>query len=108
MPHKITIRIRADVGMETIELNVSGCLTDTTQQILQRQIGKARTLDPAAPIEVNLIEATHIEPEALDELRTTVAFEETGDVHVEEPVRFRIPKLPQHCPWYDDLEKVKA
>lgn len=98
MPHKIMILIRADIGLESIQLHASGCLTVANQMLLRRHIDKARELDPSAPIEVDLTAVGHIEPEALRSLRSSIVSEDAGGAHVADPVRFRIPPMPQQCP----------
>lgn len=98
MSHNISILARTDIGLESIQLCVTGCLTDVTQQILRSRIGEARRLDPAAPIEVDLTKAQHIDPEALKKLRSAVAAEAMGTVHVVDPVVFLLPEMPRPCP----------
>ncbi|WP_114855368.1 STAS domain-containing protein [Brachybacterium sp. YJGR34] len=72
MTHKISVLVKADVGRDTIDLYVSGCLNSETANVLAAQISRARALDPAAPILVDLTGTQHVDPTALAQLRATV------------------------------------
>lgn len=62
MPHKISVLVRADVARESITLEVSGHLSLQTMPILERHVRRARTLDPAAPVRVDLASTDPIDP----------------------------------------------
>ncbi|PWH06426.1 hypothetical protein DEO23_05495 [Brachybacterium endophyticum] len=71
MTDEISVLIRADVGRETIDVLVRGRLTEQTRQTLATQILKARTLDPASAILVDLTAAESIDAQPLTWLRET-------------------------------------
>lgn len=73
MTHKISLLIRADIDLDAIELVVTGCLTEQSVTALLEQIARARMLDPASPIRVDLTGAQHIEPRAVDVLHEHAA-----------------------------------
>lgn len=77
MTHKISILVRADIGHDTIDLIVSGCLNQATADTLALHVARARTCDPAAPVVVDLADAHHVDLKALERLRTAV-----GSAHV--------------------------
>lgn len=97
MPHKISILVRADVGRDAIELFVSGCLTGDSISALAAQIVKARVIDPSAPILVDLTAARHIEPDALEQLRSQAEAENVGG-HPDPSLRLVTPETTPSCP----------
>lgn len=100
MPHKISLLVRADVGRGSIELLMTGCLTTFTVGILAAQISRARELGPSEPVLVDLTDAQHIEPEALEELWLAARnLERDGEV----PLRFALPTAGPVCPTSDSL-----
>src|SRR5699024_4655826 len=73
MTHKISLLIRADIDLDAIELVVTGCLTEQAGTALLAQVARARMLDPASPLRVDLTGAQHIEPRAVDVLHEHAA-----------------------------------
>lgn len=105
MNHKISILIRADVGRDTIDLVVSGCLNEETGTALAAQISKARSLDPAAPVIVDLSDARHVNPVVLGQLRRTIGAANTADGNLA-AVKFLVPKTRPTCPCTDSAEAI--
>lgn len=70
MPHKISILVHADVSREDITLEVSGHLSVETMPTLECQVQRARALDPAAPVRVDLSTAHPIDPDVHEALYT--------------------------------------
>ena len=104
MPHRISILVRADVGRDAIELFVTGCLTEQTRGPLASQITKARNLDPSAPILIDFTDAQHVEPSALERLRSVVDAQQEVDGHRPAALRFVLPKETPVCPREDTAE----
>lgn len=71
MTREISVLIRADVARETIDVLVRGRLTEETRPVLATQITKARRLDPASAILVDLTATDEIEARSLSLLRET-------------------------------------
>ncbi|MFC0674351.1 hypothetical protein [Brachybacterium hainanense] len=69
MPHTLSIVVRADIALDTITLEVSGCLTRDTAWPLEQQIRRARAVDPEAPVEVDLTNLSHADADALEYVR---------------------------------------
>lgn len=109
MSHKISILVRADVGRDTIDLVVSGCLNPDTGDVLAQQIARARALDPAAPISVDLTALEHIDPLALATLRERVEAScvDRARRHLVD-VRFRLPDDPAPCDDGGALERIAS
>ena len=95
MPHKISLLVRADVGRGSIELLMTGCLTTFTVGIFVAQISRALELGPSEPVLVDLIDAQHIDPEALETLRDAARALESGPAP---PLRFALPASEPTCP----------
>jgi len=98
MSHKISILIRADVGRDAIEIYISGCLTEDTRHVLAPQIVKAGTLDPSAPILVDLTQAQHVDSTALDLLRSTVEAKWKADGYHHASLQLQLPSEAPTCP----------
>lgn len=96
--HKISILVRADIGRDTIDLIVTGCLNPWTVDLLARQVARARRIDPAAPVVVDLRDARHIDPSALELLRDMDgrAMVEGFNGRLAE-VEFRLPATATAC-----------
>ncbi|PWH06423.1 hypothetical protein DEO23_05480 [Brachybacterium endophyticum] len=99
MTHTISILVRADVDSESITLEVTGCLTPRTRDVLAAQIEKARSLGPRGPVVVDARGARHVDPIALQLLRSTA--DTTGALSTQwdhpAPVRFLLATPLPHC-----------
>lgn len=73
MKHTISLLIRADLDLEAIELIATGCLTEQTLPVLLEHVARARMLDPASPIRVDLTEARHLEAAIVAQLEERMA-----------------------------------
>ena len=97
MTHKISIVVRADVDCGSVGLFISGCLTVLTVPILSRHIRRARELDPAVPVLVDLTGCRHIDARAVESLRAVAEMQPAG--RSSEPlVRLEVPERLPHCP----------
>lgn len=105
MTHRISILIRADVGRDTIELIVSGCLNKETSTALATQIAKAQSLDPAAPVVVDLSNVRHIDPAVLEQLRDTAEAAQVADGNLP-GTRFITPEMAASCSCADCFEAI--
>ncbi|WP_152352332.1 hypothetical protein [Brachybacterium subflavum] len=103
MSHKISILVRADVDSEVVTILVTGCLTGATREVLACQIERARLLDPASPLVVDARDAQHVDPIALQLLRSRVDNPADQDTrwHRSVPVRFLVPSPLPRCPLDD-------
>lgn len=104
MSHKLSILVRTDIDAEAITIVVTGCLTRSSRQVLASVIERARLLDPASPLVVDAREAQHVDPIALQLLRSQV----DNDAHCQDgreqratPVRFLVPSPLPRCPLGD-------
>ena len=88
MPHKISVLVLADVAREDITLEVSGHLSAETMPTLEGQVRRARALDPAAPVRVDLSAVHAIDTDvhgalyALTESTSTDPFAHGGRVEI--------------------------
>lgn len=96
--HKISILVRADIGRDTIDLIISGCLNAQTVDPLAVQVSRARQVDPAAPVIVDLRSAQHVDPDALAMVRTMAGAAKIKgfDGRLAE-VEFRLPATLEAC-----------
>ena len=96
--HKISILVRADIGRDTIDLIISGCLNTQTVDPLAVQVARARQVDPAAPVVVDLRSAQHVDPDALKLLRSMAdAAKIQGFDGRLASVEFRLPATLEAC-----------
>lgn len=94
MNHKISLLVRADLDLDAIDLVATGCLTEQTVQVLLEHIARARMLDPASPVRVDLTAAGHLDPAVVSQLEARLAAPDPlGDRRI--PVQM---DLPEHLP----------
>lgn len=94
MKHTFSVIVRADVGEDEIRLVIHGCLTEVNASSLHAILRRALSLDPEAPVVVDLMATQHCEPAAVAQLERAV---ETSGPH-RSAVRFLAPSPPPLCP----------
>ncbi|ATG51645.1 TetR family transcriptional regulator [Brachybacterium vulturis] len=95
MPHTLSVTVRVDLDLREVTLAVFGCLTAETHVSLLSIIAKARGLEPAPSITVDLLGTEHIDLDGLLPLRQLIDLEPDSEFA---PVTYRIPDPLPICP----------
>lgn len=103
MNHHLSVTVRVDLDLSTIELAVTGCLTDDSHPSLLALIRRARSLTPSGRIAVDLTGMRHIEAAGLNSLRAAVTRDEAAEPAP--PVLLVVPEL---LPFYSPSSAVTA
>lgn len=93
MNHHLSVTVRVDLDDSTIQLAVTGCLTEDSHKTLLALALRARSLTPSGQVTVDLTDTAHIEAVGLNKLRSAMEHDGHG-----QPVLFRVPEpLPLCC-----------
>ncbi|APX31763.1 hypothetical protein BH708_02425 [Brachybacterium sp. P6-10-X1] len=101
MPHSFSVTVRATIDRGAIELVVTGCLTEDTQQELFPLIRRARMLGPVTPVTVDLTTADHIDSTALVHLRASIDHDDPD--RERDRIQFLLPGILPACAKASDL-----
>lgn len=75
MNHKLRVLIRLDVNDASAVVAVAGCLTTDSFRALLPVIRRTRSLAGGIGVDIDLSDAMHLEPEAVEALRISIAEE---------------------------------
>ncbi|ASK64858.1 TetR family transcriptional regulator [Brachybacterium avium] len=95
MPHTLSVTVRVDLDLRGVTLAVFGCLTAETHVSLLSVIAKARGLEPAPRITLDLLGTEHIDLDGLLPLQHLIDLEPRSEFS---PVTYLIPDPLPICP----------
>lgn len=97
--HTLSVLVDIDLDGTSVQLHITGCLTEANQHVLHPLIRRARTLTPSVHVEVDLASLQHLEPTAVTLLQSAVDHEgssaESGSVRVSAPDGVRAHPAPR-------------
>lgn len=99
MKHTLSVLVDIDLDGTSVQLHITGCLTEANQHVLHPLIRRARTLTPSVHVEVDLTSLQHLEPTAVTLLHAAVEHDgssaEFGSVSVSAPDGVRSHPSPR-------------
>lgn len=102
MKHTLSVLVDIDLDGTSVQLHITGCLTEANQHVLHPLIRRARTLTSSVHVEVDLVSLRHLEPTALALLHAGIDHDgtsaELGSVSVCAPAGDRSHLSPLKLP----------